>query len=150
MRRGAQRGVATVEFTIAVPLLLFLLLLIAEFGRAFIQYTVLSNSVRDAARFLAGRALLGTTGQVDISTTLRNQTRNLAVFGNTSGTGRAMLPSYTVNHVTVDEGAANNVTVTVQYPYQALLGQTLPTFGVGDGSPSMVFNMRVVVTMRAL
>ncbi len=58
-----------------------------ELSRAFIQYTVLSDAVRDAARYAAGRALFGTTQKVTISTALITETRNLAVYGHMAGTG---------------------------------------------------------------
>jgi len=144
-----MRGVAIVEFAIAVPVLLLLITATVELGRAFIQYTVLANGVRDASRHLAGRALLGTTGIVSITGQLQADVANLVVYGNTAGTGAPVLPSLAPGQVSVTSTAANDVTVSVVYPYQALLGSRLPAFGA-SAEPSMVFNMQVAVTMRAL
>ena len=51
-----QQGVAMVEFAIVLPLLLLLLLGIAELGRLLFQYNSLLQASRDAGRFVAGQA----------------------------------------------------------------------------------------------
>ena len=71
---GRERGVATIEAAIAIPLLLLLTFATVEIGRAFVQYAVLANSVRNAARHLASKALLGTTQTIFISTGLLTET----------------------------------------------------------------------------
>lgn len=53
-RRGALRSVkgqALVEFALIVPLLLLLILIIIDFGRAFYIQTALQNGAREGARF---------------------------------------------------------------------------------------------------
>ena len=149
-QRRAQRGVATVEAAIALPILAFLMLATVELSRAFIQYTVLSDAVRNASRYAAGAALFGTTQKVNISTQLITETRNLVVYGNQAGTGSAQLPGLTVQQVTLTDAGDNNVLVTALYPYQPLFGSRLPSFGVGGNSPAMTFNLTIAVTMRAL
>ena len=148
--RRSMRGVATVEAAMALPLLAFLMLATVELSRGFIQYTVLSDAVRNGARHAAGRALLGTTQKVNISTALITETRNLVVYGNQAGTGNAQLPGLTAQQVTVSDAGDNNVLVTALYPYQPLFGVRLPGFGVGGNSNTMTFNMQIAVTMRAL
>ena len=64
MRRGAFgarscKGVAAVEFVIAVPVLLLVMLAVAELGRAFLQYDTLSYSIRSSARYVSEHALDG-------------------------------------------------------------------------------------------
>jgi Flp pilus assembly protein TadG len=146
--RRRARGVATIEAAIALPLLLFLMFATVEVGRAFVQYTVLASSVRNATRHLSGKALLGTTHTVFISPDLLNETRNLAVFGNEVGSGAPKLPGLTTAQVTVSDAGENNVLVSAVYPYQPLFGEQLPTFG--NGSVQTTFDMRIDVTMRAL
>ena len=51
--RGNDRGAAAVEFALVVPLLLALVMGIAEFGRAYNIQTTLSGAARDAARVMA-------------------------------------------------------------------------------------------------
>ena len=77
--RPGQRGTAIIEFAIALPLLLFLLLATAETGRLLSQYDTLNKAVRDAARYLATNALGGTTGVVSITPQLQTATANLVV-----------------------------------------------------------------------
>ena len=60
-----QRGIATVEFAIAVPVLLLLMLVSAEVGRWLYQYNTLHKAVRDGVRYLAQEAIAGTTGVID-------------------------------------------------------------------------------------
>ena len=80
--RVQQRGVAMVEFAISVPIMLMLLIGVAEFGQAFRQYNRLTKSVEDGARYVAGRALQGSTGVVMLSGGLQAEGRNLVVHGN--------------------------------------------------------------------
>jgi Flp pilus assembly protein TadG len=144
------RGVATVEAAIVLPLLLLLMLATVEIGRAFVQYTILANSVRNAARHLSGKALLGTTQTIFINAGLLAETRNLAVYGNEAGSGSPKLPGFSPGQIAVSDAGGNNVLVSVVYPYQPLFGVQLPTFGVTNDPISSAFNMSIDVTMRAL
>jgi Flp pilus assembly protein TadG len=147
---GLQRGVATIEAAIAIPLLLLLMFATVEIGRAFVQYAVLTNSVRNAARHLAAKALLGTTQTVFISAGLLAETRNLAVYGNEAGSGAPKLPAFSTAQVLVADAGENNVRVSATYPFLPLFGAQLPTFGVRSTPISTAFNMQIDVTMRAL
>lgn len=145
-----SRGLAAVEFAITAPLLLFLLLAGAEFGRAFVHYAKLDYSIRNAARFVSENAINGTTGVVSISATTATEAKNLAVYGNVNGTGAAWLPNYQVGQVTVVNAGGDNIRVTATYPYQPMLGATLPSFGLTGGSIALNMNMQIAVTMRAI
>jgi len=150
--RGSRwsRGLAAVEFVITAPFILLLLFAGAEVGRAFIQYATLSYSIRDCARFMSEHAINGTTGVVSLTGTYATQARNLAVYGNIAGTGNARLPNYQTGQLTVIDAGAGNVRVTATYPYQPMLGASLPTFGFGSGSIPLTFNMQIAITMRAI
>ena len=50
-----ERGAAAVEFALVVPLLVLLLMGIAEFGRAYYLQTTLSGAAREGARAMALR-----------------------------------------------------------------------------------------------
>lgn len=145
-----SRGIAVVEFVITAPFLLLLLLAGAELGRAFVQYATLSHSIRDSARFVSDNAINGTTGVVDLENVVITQARNLAVYGNIAGTGNAKLPNYQPAHVQVIDAGNSNIRVTASYPYQPMLGGTLPSIVMGSGPISQTFNMQVAVTMRAI
>jgi Flp pilus assembly protein TadG len=143
------RGLATVEFALCAPVLLFLMLATAEVGRFLFQYNTLAKAVRDGARYAVINAAVGTTRIVNISTETRNATRNLVVTGNTAGTGTALLPGLAVANVTVSDAGNGFVSVTANYTYQPMLGANLPTFGFGDGI-NMSMTLPATVVMRAL
>lgn len=142
-----QRGIATLELAIAAPLLVLLMLGTFEVGRAFVQYTALSNSVRNAARFVAEQAVNGSTGVVSVSSALRTQAQNLVAYGSIAS-GTALLPGLAPGQVTVASSAAGDVTVTVVYPYAPVVGPDIPDLGFG-GPISLLFNMTAAVTLRA-
>jgi hypothetical protein len=50
---GAERGSLVVEFVITLPLILALVILIAEFGRAFWYHQIVTKGVRDGVRYLS-------------------------------------------------------------------------------------------------
>ncbi len=141
-----------VEFVVAVPVLLFLLYVTVEVGRFLNQYSILSDAVRDASRYVAGAAIQGTTGlivQGPAWSTLVAQGQNLAVYGNLAGAGTPLLPGLSVADVTVTADTTdNNVIVTAAYPYQGLFGGSLPDFM--GGSLSTAWTMNIATTMRAL
>jgi Flp pilus assembly protein TadG len=144
-----QRGTAIVEFTISLPVLLFLMLATAEFGRILSEYNTLTKSVRDAARYLASNAAQGTTGIVNITSTVQTQTTNLVVTGNINGSGSALLPGLSASNVTVSDAGGGYVSVNVSYTYVPMIGSTLPTFGFT--SPiSLNMPLKAAVIMRAL
>ena len=53
MFRSNDRGAAAVEFALVLPLLVALVLGVAEFGRAYNIQTTLSGAARDAVRVMA-------------------------------------------------------------------------------------------------
>jgi Flp pilus assembly protein TadG len=145
-----QRGAATAEFVIGTPILLFVLYCVVEFGRAFVQYSLLADAVRDADRFLAAKAISDSTGLVNISGTVSGQTQNLVVYGNAAGTGSPLLSNLTTSQVTVSSDTNNNVSVTVVYPYQSLFGGSIPYFYKSGSTSAGSFNFNVYTSMRAL
>lgn len=148
-RPERQRGIAAVEFTIALPVLLFMMLAVSEVGRAFLQYMTLTHAVRDGARYVTTKALLGSTGIVQIDAVLTTQARNLVVYGNTAGTGAALLPGLAVGNVTVRDAGAGNIAVLAAYPYQPIFGSGIPNL-VRTGGITTTFTLSAEVVMRAI
>lgn len=148
-KRKKQRGVAMIEMVIVTPLMLLLVLGVAEIGKALMQYTTLTKHVRDAARHVAGRALLGTTGTVLITPDLVTQAANITAFGNIVGAGTPLLPNLSPAQVSVTDAGNDMVLVQANYPYQPLLGPVLQTFGYGT-EPNTAITLTASVTMRAL
>ena len=83
------RGVALVEFTLVLPLLLLLSFITTEFGRALYEYNTVVKSVRNAVRFLS----------VQTPETLTTEARNMVVYGNTAGTGQPLALGLTLANV---------------------------------------------------
>jgi Flp pilus assembly protein TadG len=146
--RNRERGVAAVEAAISLPVLLLLLFAGVELSRAFVQYTVLADASRNAARHVAETAMQATQ-RIEISSTLITEARNLVVYGNEAGTGTPILSGLTPGEITIADAGNNNVRVTSTYVYQPLFGARLPTFGNGS-APDSAFTMNIAVTMRAL
>jgi Flp pilus assembly protein TadG len=143
-----QSGVAMIEFTIVLPVLLILTMATAEFGRTFAQYNTLTKAVRDGARYVAGKAVKGSTGVVQLNTTLTTEARNLVAFGNVAGSGTSLLPGLVPTNVTVVPGAPGSVVVTANYTYVPIFA-SLPLFQYGSRL-GMGRTLSAAVTMRAL
>jgi hypothetical protein len=144
-----QRGVATIEFAIVVPVLLLLLVGVTELGRALVRYNTLTKAVQDGARYAAAYGLAGTTGMVNIDTQLTTEVRNVVVYGNPVGMGSPVLAGLLPAQVQVIDAGGDQVRVEAAYPYSPLFGSALPNFGLGS-SISTAFVMQAAVSMRAL
>ena len=145
-----QRGTAMVEFVIGAPLLLFLLYCLVELGRAFVQFSLLADAARDADRYLASNALLGSTGVVNISGSVSSAAQNLVVYGNAAGSGTPLLPGLSAGQVTIASDASNDVSISVAYPYQSLFGGTIPLFFTSGSISTGAMTLNVYTSMRAL
>lgn len=147
---GTQRGIAMVEFTIVLPLLLLLMLATAEFGRVLFQYNALTKAVRDGGRYLSENAFIGTSAIVN--TNALSETKNLVVCGKIACTaGEELLPGLTINDVTATASSGvDHVAVSANYTYQPMLGLSLPTFGFGSDDISLQFTLTSSVTKKVL
>ena len=154
-RIRTQKGVAIVEFTIVLPLLLLLMLGIAEFGRALYQYNTLTKAVRDGARFMSENAFLGDS-RLPNDTARLTEVKQLVAYGAigaaTCGAYGACqdLPGFTtaqVNTPTLYQDAAGDdyVTVSSSYTYQPMLGNLLPLTSIAVNIP-----LQASTTMRVL
>ncbi len=143
-----QAGIAVVEFAIALPLLLLLLLATAEIGRMLSQYDTVTKGARDGARYLASNALTGTTGVVVITPAVQTAVANLVTTGNVAG-GAALLPGFTAANVTASGLASGYVQVSASYTYQPMVSATLITFGLGAG-PNLNIALTSTVVMKPL
>lgn len=153
--RWRQRGTVTIEFMVVAPILLLLLLGISEFGHALYQSNTLTKSVRDGARYLSSVANGGSGGSSVIEAIDATETVNLVVYGNTAGGGSPVVPGLTASHISLSclgcatTGSPDHVVVRAQWPYQSILGGSLPTFGFGADLP-LGFTVTTSATMRVL
>ena len=156
MKKRRQTGIAMIEMVAVTPLLLLLLVGISELGNAFMQYSMLNKSVREAAREVVRTALLGTTGVLNITTELQQEGQNLVVYGNVNGsnggTVQARLPGLSIDNVIVKPAPAgdNQVLIQADYPYSPIMGPVLKTFGYGDDPSTSEITLTASVIMRAL
>ena len=143
-----QSGIAIIEFTIVLPVMLFLILIVAEFGRAFMYYNTLTRAVRDSARYVSANALKGQSQVVEIDADLRQAAQNLVDYGTVTGNGARVLPDGTTGNVTVLDEGDGVISVIATYPYTPMLGTVLPNFR--NGGVATAFSMRAQVTMEAI
>ena len=120
-----QQGLAIVEFTLVLPVLLLLLLAFGEFGRMLYQYNILLQASRDADRFVAGQAWNSTLGKVVLSPTLQTQTKNVAVYGVPVvpvDPGNEVLSRLKISDVVVAPEGTDHVRVTITYTFCPVIG----------------------------
>ncbi len=149
--RRHQAGTAAVEAVVVLPFLLFMMLAIAELGQAVLFYNELTKSTRDAARHLAEYAIVGSTDVIVIDPTLEKETVNIAVYGNTAGTGYPIVKGLDITDVNVNAIDDVHVQVDVEFQYIPLLGlDNLPTFGLRAEPITVAVPLRASAVMRAL
>jgi hypothetical protein len=144
-----QRGVATIEFAIVVPVLLLLMFGVTELGRMLVRYNTLTKAVQDGVRYAAAGGLLGTTGNVNVDAQLTTEVRNVVIYGNTAGIGAPVLPGLLPSQIQVIDAGGDEIRVEASYPYVPAFGSSVPNFRLGS-APNTAFVMQAAVTMRAL
>ncbi|TCL32811.1 Flp pilus assembly protein TadG [Azotobacter chroococcum] len=118
------------EFAIALPLLLLLLLAVAEFGRMLYHYNSLMQASRDASRYVAGQAWNSTLGEIELADALMTQTRNIAVYGLPVVSSTPAVPDLTTDQVSVavEPGTSDHIRVSISYDFQPVIGDSIPAF----------------------
>ncbi|QSX36822.1 TadE/TadG family type IV pilus assembly protein [Shewanella sedimentimangrovi] len=157
MHKSNQQGVAAVEFTIMLPILLLTVFATAELGRAIYQYNTLTKLVRDAARYLANTADIRVTTNLPDPLSDANcgncitETKNLLVYGNVNGNGSPLLSGLSTSNVSiaVSPSGTRRLLVSASYNWQPLFGDSLSTFGLGD-SIDLGFNLNTSYAVTAL
>ncbi|RTR33366.1 TadE/TadG family type IV pilus assembly protein [Shewanella atlantica] len=147
MNMSKQQGVAAVEFTIMLPILLLLILTTAELGRAIYQYSNLTRMVRDAGRHLsnsAGDSLSGLDGSFlggcgddsDCNASCNNcvaEAKALLVYGKVGGS-TPLLAGLSPSDIDVSgDPATDIVTISVTYDWQPMFGERIGGLGFGEG-----------------
>ncbi len=115
-----QAGIAAVEFTLLLPLMLLFIAAIGEFGNVLIKYNTLSKAVQNGAR-IAVTDVYGTANPDDIASD--TDISNAVIYGSKNPVDGA-LPALEGITVSVSQ-EGNVVTVSAAYPYQALMAPLL-------------------------
>ena len=135
-----QQGLAAIEMTLILPILLLLFFATAEFSRLLYQYNALTKVTRDASRYLASHHA---TDSSDVNA------RRILNYGDLAGTSE-ILPDLAADTTGFDININGEfITVTVTYPWQPIFADTLPSF-VSDASFDLSFPLVTTYTMRAL
>jgi len=153
-----QRGLAAVEMTLVLPVLLLLFLTTAEVGRMLYQYNTLTKAQRDGIRLLATHLNYGQ--QADLNTCpemggelpyeLMSRASNLVVFGTEFGADEALLDGLTLEDVSFCRVPdSQEIQVQVQYDFTPMMFDQLPTFGTGDPVP-INFPLNSSISMKVL
>lgn len=150
--RGNQKGLAAVEATIVLPVMLLLLLSIGEFGRLLYQYNTLTKAVRAGARTVS---VGDNPGNFELTDELRQRVTNLIVYGQEVVGPYPVLPGLTADDIvffgpfevpSVDGDPY--IKISASYSWQPMFGVGFNTI-VGE-TISMEFPLQTSLTMRVL
>lgn len=124
--RKGEKGQNLIEFALVVPLLLLLVIGIAEFGRAWMTKNILTGAAREAVRIMAVQ-----TGNVATATARADNILNSA--GITTGYSISIPPTSV---------AFDPVSVTVTYQFPVLFAGFIP------GLDNATIQLSSTTTMR--
>lgn len=146
-KRSRSSGLAIVEFTIMLPLMLFLLLSTAEVGRFIYTYNALTKHAEVGARFLSRQALDGLQN-VQLTGAKSAELKNIVVYGNINGTGTPSVEYLTINDVSVAVSDGTFLQVNISYTYRPMFGNSITIPGIGDLNLAIPLNTGI--KMRAI
>jgi Flp pilus assembly protein TadG len=146
--QGRQRGVAVVECVIVLPVVLFIMLAVAEVANAILTYNKLTQTVRDASRYISAEAGAG-SGIVQLTDEKIARTVNLVIYGKITAGGATVLPNLDPSKVAVTLANDDDVSVAVTYDYLPLFAPAIPGIG-GARMNGSGFQMNTEIIMRVL
>ena len=151
LRLSRQKGLAAVEATLVLPIMLLLLLAIGEFGRVLYQYNTLSKAVRSSTRTVS----VSPAANFVLDDEMMARTRNMILYGQETMGTTAVLPGLTSGDISftgpynIPVTSENRyVDVHVSYDWQPIFGDTFNTFF--GNTISLNFPLQTSMTMRVL
>lgn len=129
-RSNRRRGSAVVEFVVTVPIILIVLFGTIEYGNYFNELAMVTNAVRDGARFGSNQGT-GTEARTRGAAATR-------ILLEDSGFQCDLADPCTVNSTIINRNGVAMVEITVVIPYNQIT-HALPRFGAtgaGLGLPS--------------
>ncbi|HEX8511258.1 MAG TPA: TadE family protein [Propionibacteriaceae bacterium] len=123
-RQNRERGAAAVEFALVVPLLLMLMLGIAEFGRAYSTQTILSGAAREGVRVMALQNSTSAARTAAIAAAAPTLSLTTSQIGITT--------SPTSTPISCASGGQTTITITYSMPYLSdFFGSSITLKGTG-------------------
>lgn len=131
IRSSTQRGIAIVEATIVLPLLLLLMLAIGEFGRMLYQYHILTKAVRAGTHHLGPENWHNDDFERPM---MEDKIRKLIIYGNDSTSVNGVLPGLTASDIAISYkqipagSTYTYMVVDASYNWQPVFGSNFNTF----------------------
>jgi Flp pilus assembly protein TadG len=139
-----QKGSATVEFAMMIPILLILVFMVSALGVTFYRLNAVTKSVQVAARYLSDIcvpqeiAKNSKTWKYCTAAEITNA-QNLAVYGNTSASGQiAIVPDLTPAKIVITDLGDSKVQVNHHVQVVATYDSSLILGGILDGLMQLV------------
>lgn len=134
--RRNERGIASIEFIIILPVILLMLAVVTDVGRMLMDYHAVTKSVRDAGRYLSRvydpDTVVGWCGSptIDMTTTEAQNAMRLVLTGKINGNPQTepLVKAWTPSALTA---AATNISISAECmansgltngPYSSLAG----------------------------
>lgn len=140
--RRNDRGQSLVEFALTLPMLLVVMLMITEFGRALFQYNMLVQATREGARVAVVQSEAGAPAAG------RNRMDQFLTGTQTDVTG--LVRTVQVVHDYQGNIGQTVVVATADMPFRWLLQGNMPTTADGQNPVSpTAFTLHAETVMRA-
>lgn len=138
-KQKAERGQSLVEFSVSLVILLILLSVIVDGARALFMYLSMRDAAQEAASY-ASYMPADTTGIVQracqASNLMTENCSEMVITSTATGTGLCMR--------TTSGGAANGITIDIQYPSYPL---AMPFVGAFLGGQTVPIGVQVTDTI---
>ncbi len=139
-----------VETVIVLPIVLVIMLAVAELGNAILQYNAVTQFARDGARYASIEAETGSTGIVNLTPAVITQVQNIVAYGRATGGTTPLIAGLTPADVTVTDMGDGNISVSVSFAYQSLFGGGIPNLMAGGTIAGGGITLNAEVIMRVL
>ena len=130
-------GASFLETAVVLPLLVVLMGGVYDFGRAYGAMSAGQKSMRAAVRYLTRLP-----AETVCNGWALTQARNIALYGNTAGTGTLLIPNWTAGDITLTTKpnncpttSVNTINMSANVPYSSLMWSVI---GLGSNTTMRV------------
>lgn len=132
-----ESGTSILETAVVLPLLVILMGGVYDFGRAYGTMSAGQKSMRAAVRYLTRLP-----AEAVCNSWALTQAKNIALYGNTAGTGSLLIPNWTAGDITLTTKPTNcpttsvtNINLSANVPYSSLMWSVI---GLGNNTTMRV------------